>query len=156
MNGVIASQGVSDNRVIGGNFAGERIGRRLVEGISDIRITGIDETRRPRILKEPYINLYFKLSHKVPADLCSEFNRLLGKNQFPARINEGEGLYVETWVRDQGEIASHLELLKKSLKQCVTNHIDKINAANAIKTGNVEASAEQLRLNALIDKLNYE
>lgn len=127
-----------------------------MEGISDIRIVGIDETRRPRILKEPYINLYFKLTHKVPADLCSEFNRLLGKHQFPARINEGEGLFVETWVRALDEIAPHLELLKKTIKQCVNNHIDKINAANAIKTGNVEASAEQMRLNALIDKLNYD
>lgn len=127
-----------------------------MEGISDICIAGIDETRRPRILKEPYINLFFKLSHKVPDEICSEFNRLLGKHQYPARINESEGLYVETWVRSQEEIAPHLELLKKSIKQCVNSYIAKIHAANASRSGDVQVSAEQARLNALIDKLNYE
>lgn len=127
-----------------------------MEGISDIRITGIDETRRPRILKEPYINLYFKLSHKVPEDISSEFNQLLGKHEYPARINESEGLVVETWVRAPEEIAPHLELLKKVIRQCVNNHINKIHAANATRSGDVQASAEQTRLNALIDKLNYD
>ena len=39
-----------------------------MEGISDIRISGMDENRPPRIGKEPYINLYFRLVHKAPAD----------------------------------------------------------------------------------------
>jgi len=127
-----------------------------VEGISDIRITGIDETRRPRILKEPYINLYFKLSHKAPTEWCSDFNLLLAKSQYPARIDESEGLYVETWVRTQDEIAPHLELMKKTIKQCVSNYIDRIKAATAVKSGQIEEGAEQRRLNALIDNLNYE
>ena len=44
-----------------------------MEGISDIKICGIDETRPPMIKKEPYIDLNFKLIHKAPKDWCNDF-----------------------------------------------------------------------------------
>jgi hypothetical protein len=55
-----------------------------MEGISDIRITGIDETRPPRIRKEPYIDLCFRLTHKAPVDWCHDFTDHLSKEAFPA------------------------------------------------------------------------
>lgn len=84
-----------------------------MEGISDIRIVGLDERRPPRIRKEPYINLFFKLSHEAPADWCQCFNSLLAKHGSTPKIKPDEGLFIETWVRKPGEIEAHLELLKK-------------------------------------------
>ena len=38
-----------------------------MEGISDLKIIGTDERRPPIIRKEPYIDVFFKLSHQAPA-----------------------------------------------------------------------------------------
>jgi len=57
-----------------------------VEGISDLRITGIDERRPPMIRNVSYIDIYFKLSHKAPADWCKAFNTLLRKH--PMRLSD--------------------------------------------------------------------
>ncbi len=37
-----------------------------MEGISDIKIVSIDSKRPPVIRKQPYIALFFTLSHKGP------------------------------------------------------------------------------------------
>ena len=70
-----------------------------MEGISDIKITGIDEKRPPVIRKEPYIDIFFKLSHQAPADWCKDFNALLSNHPTAPKIKEKEGLYIEGWVR---------------------------------------------------------
>ena len=89
-----------------------------MEGISDIRITGIDERRPPRIRKEPYIDLCFRLAHKAPVDWCHDFTDHQSKVAFPSKIDIKECLYIETWVRSQDEIVGHLQTLKKAVTEC--------------------------------------
>src|SRR4030065_749438 len=90
-------------------------GPRAMEGISDIRIVGIDETRPPKIGKEPYIDLYFRLAHKAPIDWCQDFNELLSGHPYAPKIRREEGLYIETWVRTIEEIDSQFREIKQAI-----------------------------------------
>lgn len=130
-----------------------------MEGISDIKITGIDETRPPRIRKEPYINLFFKLSHQAPKDWCEDFNRLVARQEYPAKIAVSTGLFIETWVRKPDEISAALDGLKKAVTTCSQNYIARILAmANAAAdVGDLsEETGEQGRLNRIIASLNFD
>ena len=91
-----------------------------MEGISDIKIIGIDEQRPPKILKEPYINLFFKLSHEVPKQWCEDFNMLIGKRKYPVKVNPSAGLFIETWVRLPTEIKATLDDLRIQKMQPVS------------------------------------
>ncbi len=131
-----------------------------MEGISDIKITGIDEKRPPRLRKEPYIDLVFKLSHKAPPDWCKDFNDSLSKNTYAPKINLDDGLYIQTWVRSIDEIAGLLLLLKKSVTACTEHYIEKVQRAaqnaegdNALLLG---GGGEQGRLNAVIAGLDFK
>ena len=130
-----------------------------MEGISDIRITGIDAKRPPRIRKEPYIDLFFVLSHKVPADWADDFNQSMSKNRPPAWIKTDEGLYIETYVRTPDEVVAHLELLKKKVDACTQAYIAKIlnrRTSDADARGAVrEEGGEQGRLNRIIAGLDF-
>ena len=130
-----------------------------MEGISDIRIIGIDEKRPPIIRKEPYIDIYFKLSHQVPVDWCNDFNALLKKNPATPRIKEKEGLYIETWVRSPDAIVALLTLLKDKVMECNRQYIERIELS-ARNAGDANASlagesGEQGRLNRIIESLDF-
>lgn len=130
-----------------------------MEGISDIKIVGIDERRPPRIRKEPYIELYFRLSHKAPADWCQRFNALLSKHFYAPKIKVDEGLFIETWVRKPDEIRDLLELLKASVTRCHDEYIRNIEALElaALRPGSAaEESGEQGRLNRILAELDYD
>ena len=131
-----------------------------MEGISDIKIVGLDERRPPRIRKEPYINLYFKLSHKVPPDWSRRFNSLLAKHGSTPKIKPDEGLFIETWVRKPDEIEAHLELLKKKVTECSQAYIDEIMQQQAKGAEDREAlgheTGEQGRLNKIIAGLKFD
>lgn len=131
-----------------------------MEGISDIKITGIDERRPPKMRKEPYIDLVFKLSHKAPPDWCKDFNDSLAKTTYAPKIDQQEGLYIQTWVRTIDEIAAHLQLLKNGVTECTVRYIEKVQrlAQSAEGTTHLlkEGSGEQGRLNAVIAGLNFE
>ncbi len=129
-----------------------------MEGISDIRICGIDETRPPRIRKEPYIDLYFKLSHQAPKAWCEDFNRLNAKKGHSVKIDPSRGLFIEAWVRQPEEVPPLLEILKQAVSACNEQYITRIEdearaAANAHATPGDEG--EQGRLNRIIAALNY-
>jgi hypothetical protein len=130
-----------------------------MEGISDIKISGIDEMRPPRILKEPYINLYFKLSHKAPKKWCEDFNHLVAKGDYPVKIEPTAGLFIETWVRKPEEIEKALVGLKRAVKICKEAYIERIlaeaNAAAEMSDVSNE-SGEQGRLNKIIAGLNFD
>ncbi len=100
-----------------------------MEGISDLKIIGIDERRPPIIRKEPYIDIFFKMSHKAPADWCSDLNALLHKHPTAPKINEKEGLFIETWVKSADEITVFLEMLKGKVADCNRTYIERIEAA---------------------------
>lgn len=130
-----------------------------MEGISDIRISGTDEMRPPRILKEPYINLYFKLTHKAPKKWCEDFNHLVSKGDYPVKIEPSTGLFIETWVRKPEEIERAFEGLKRAVNTCKVEYIARILAeadAAADMGGAMEATGEQGRLNRIIAGLNFE
>lgn len=130
-----------------------------MEGISDIRICGIDEKRPPRILKEPYINLFFKLTHQAPKDWCEDFNQLVSKEKYPAKLNPATGLIIETWVRKPDEITNSLDILKEAVVTCTQEYISKIDAriaASANAQDKLGDDGEQGRLNKIIAALNYD
>jgi len=132
-----------------------------VEGISDIRIIGIDEKRPPKIRKEPYIDVIFKLSHQAPVDWCQDFNALLSKYPSAPKIKEGEGLYIEAWVRTPDEIVALLDQLKKKVAECNRRYIERVeisirNAGDASAAVGQEQGGEQGRLNRIVAALKFD
>lgn len=132
-----------------------------MEGISDIRIVGVDEKRPPRIRKEPYIDINFKLSHQAPEDWCREFNALLSGYPAKPRIIEKEGLYIDAWVRTPDEIAPLLDLLKEKVAECSRLVIARIersarDASEAEGSLAREDTGEQGRLNRIIAALEFD
>lgn len=131
-----------------------------MEGISDIKIIGMDERRPPKILKEPYINLFFKLTHKAPKDWCEAFNLLIAKRKYPVKINPTMGLFVETWVRVPAEINASLDDIKKVITTCTDEYIARVEAeALAISNANADsknaAGVAQVELNKVIEALDF-
>jgi len=131
-----------------------------MEGLSDIRIVGMDEKRPPIIRKEPYIDLYFKLSHQAPADWCREFNSLMSGHPTKPAIKEKEGLYIEAWVRTPDEIVPMLDLLKKQLAECTRQYIERVELSTRVADDARAAQAqavdgEQGRLNRIIASLDF-
>ena len=130
-----------------------------MEGISDIRITGIDEKRPPRIRKEPYIDLCFRLAHKAPVDWCHDLIDHQSKAGFPVKIDTDECLFIETWIRTPDQIAPHLQMLKKAVAQCNTRYIEKIEARERDRDGDIDRLAQEAgpqgQLNRLIAALDF-
>ncbi len=130
-----------------------------MEGISDIKIIGIDETRPPKIRKEPYIDIIFKLSHQAPAEWCRAFNALLAKHTATPKIKESEGIYIEAYVRTIDEIAPFLALLQAKIAECSQQYIECIESA-ARSAGNINSAlaleaGEQGRLNRAVAALDF-
>jgi hypothetical protein len=130
-----------------------------MDGISDIRIVGIDAKRPPIIRKEPYIDVYFELSHKVPKNWAEDFNTLLAKQPFSATIRVDEGLYIETWVKSPDDIPANFALLKAKVAQCTEQYIAKIALKQGLRDAENAAvgqgQGEQGRLNAILAELDF-
>lgn len=129
--------------------------------ISDIKIIGIDEQRPPVVRKEAYIDLFFQLSLQAPADWCEDFNKLGNQITPPVKIKPGEGVFLETYVRDVEHIQDHLNKIKEKIRSCSDQYLQKekqrlleLAAKNAELHGGV--SAKQNALNLIIAGLNYE
>lgn len=134
---------------------------KFVEGISDIRIAGMDENRPPRLRKEPYIDLHFRLLHKAPPDWCEGFNDLLLKHEYAPKINTEEGLFITTWVRKPEEIAGLFQTLKETVTACTAQYIEKIAASKRDADGDndllqKDGEGEQGRLNKIIAGLDFD
>ena len=130
-----------------------------MQGISDINIIGVDETRPPFIRKEPYIDIFFKLSHQAPIDWCKDLNGLLALNHTPnnANIDEKEGLFIKTWVRTSDEITALLEQLKDEITQCTRQYIENIQlSSQQDDSSETNESSEQLDLNKVIASLSFD
>ena len=117
-------------------------GRNELEGISDIRISGIDETRPQHIRNESYIILYYKLNHKAPILWCEDFNRLVKKKKYPAKIMPSTCQIIETWVRNADEIATELDSLKEAVNICNQEYIARIVQAKATTPANESGNSE--------------
>ena len=131
-----------------------------MEGISDLCIVGIDDRRPPRIRKEPYIDLYFRLNHKAPADWCALFNERISKHEYKPAIKPAEGLFIDAWVREPHEIPSLLETLKKAVADCSEVYIARIEERRRAAQGNSlstdDVSPEQAELNRVLERLTFD
>ncbi len=131
-----------------------------MEGISDIKIIGIDEKRPPIIRKEPYIDIVFKLSHQAPTDWCNVFNTLLSKHPSKPKIKDKEGIYIEAWVKNPDEIVALLTLLKAKVAECTRVYIERIElitrTAGDANTALAQGTGEQGRLNRIIAALDFD
>ena len=132
-----------------------------MQGISDIKITGIDEARPPFIRKEPYIDIFFKLSHQAPTDWCKDLNSLFALNHSSknASINEKEGLFIKTWVRKPDEISSLLEQVNDEIAECTRQYIERVNLNSQQEGGETFEtlqSREQSNLNNILASLNFD
>jgi hypothetical protein len=130
-----------------------------MEGISDIKITGIDEKRPPRIRKEPYIDLCFQLAHKAPVDWCHDLIDHQAKTDYPVKIDTKECLFIETWVRTSDQIVPHLQMLKEAVAQCNARYIAKIEARERVRDGANDRLAQEAgpqgELNRIIAALDF-
>lgn len=133
----------------------------IFENIHAIKITGIDGKRPPLILEAPYIDLFFKLSHEVPADWADLFNKIQRRSTHPIKINNKECLFIETYVRKSDEIAPLLEMLKESVKACNEAYIEGIKSRAEAKEAAYLASKpvanpEQEALDEIVENLKFD
>lgn len=125
----------------------------------EIKILGVDEQRPPRIRKEAYIDLFFKLSQKAPLDWCEDFNAIGRQINPAAKIDKTLGESIETYVNDMDSIQSHLNEIKQTVTECNTQYQEKLRqrelaaaASNAALPGQ---DSEQAKLNQIISALEF-
>ncbi len=130
-----------------------------MSSFEEIRIISIDEARPPRVRKEAYIDLFFKLSNKAPLDWCEDFNALGRQINPAAKIDKNLGESIETYVNDMAGIQSHLNEIKQTVVECNAQYLEKIRqrqladaASNAALLGQ---DGEQARLNQIISALEF-
>ena len=131
-----------------------------MNSFESIRINGVDETRPPRIRKEAYIDLYFRMSCEAPEEWCEDFN-VLGRQIVPAaKIDKNSRLIIDTYVNDMNNIPAHLAELKLTVDECNQQYAEKLQqrelalaAENAALAGEV---GEQQRLNAIVATLVFD
>lgn len=131
-----------------------------LENLINIRIIGIDERRPPVIVKEPYIDLYFKLSEAAPPEWCDDFDKLVGKIEPPIRLDKTKGLIIQTYVRELNQIVPLVDLLKKNVATCNKIYSERIHRerlAAAEKSSALQREGGmQAKLNAIIASLKFD
>lgn len=130
-----------------------------MESIEDIKISGLDPKRPPRIQSIPCIDLFFLLETPAPKGWCDEFNLIVSKPKYSIKIDPAKGDVIETWVRHADEIAAVLEKLKLSVAACNRAYQAVVDVANKPKvvsqSGPLE-TPEQIYLNEVVLNLNFE
>ena len=130
-----------------------------MQDIQSLHICGLDPERPARIRKEPYIDLYFKLSMKAPEAWCDAFNDSLKNASFPAKIKPKEGLFIDTWVRKPEDIPALFQRLKAGVATATQNHLKRIDEANRalrLATPTLQDSAEQRMLDQVLAELDFD
>lgn len=130
-----------------------------MEGITDLKIIGIDESRPPVIRKEPYIELYFKLNHKAPIDWLRIFNDHVSKDKLPIKIKPAASNIIETWVRSVDEVEPAFEKIKAAVSASITLYMNNILAQKSkeqAEASGITLSPEQLKLNSVISQLKFD
>lgn len=125
-----------------------------------IRISGFDETRLPRIRKEAYIDLHFRMSSKAPEEWCEDFN-VLGRQIAPAaKIDKNSGLTIDTYINDMDRIPAHLAELKQAVDECNRQYAEKLRqralALAAESAALAGEGGEQQRLNLIVAALKFD
>ena len=126
--------------------------------VRNIRISGLDETRPPRIRKQPYIDLFFELSEQAPVLWCELFNQHSKDGRYPAKIDPEKGLLIETWVRKPEEIEAWLASLKTMVAKTTTAYLARVKADADRARGQMDQpgdEGEQGRLNRIVAALDF-
>jgi hypothetical protein len=129
--------------------------------ISDIKIIGIDKDRPPRIRKEAYIDLFFRLSQKGSVAWCEDFNALGRKINPSPKIDIHKGECIETYVKNMTQIEQHLTDVKALLRDCNEQFQAKVDEkARVLAASNasllVGQEGEQYKLNQIVEGLNFD
>ncbi|MDH3221418.1 MAG: hypothetical protein OEO19_17950 [Gammaproteobacteria bacterium] len=131
-----------------------------MSAFKEIKIVGIDDERPPRIRKEAYIDLFYKLNEKAPAAWCEDFNNLGRKVNPTAKIDKSTGTCIETYVNNMDNIAPHFEQIRQVLADCNEQYMEKLRQqAAALLASNSELreqGGEQHRLNEIIASLEFD
>lgn len=131
-----------------------------MEEICDIRVIGIDEKRPPRVRKEPYIDLYFRLSRQPPQAWREEFNQLAKGLVPPVKIDVKAGIFIDAYVRSMDDIPAHFENIKMRVSLCNERYMENIReqelAAAAANASLLGEGGEQARLNAIVAALKFD
>lgn len=127
---------------------------------TEIRITGIDANRPPRIRKEAYIDLYYQLSEDAPEEWREDFNAL-GRGVDPqAKIEKGAPGFVSTYVNDMETIPGHFEQIRQAIADCNEQYLAKLKQRQeSLARQNAalqEQGGQQFRLNEIIAALDFE
>ncbi len=131
-----------------------------MNAICDIKVIGIDSERPPRVRKEAYIDLYFRLSQKVPADWGSDFDAL-GRRLTPSpKIDKNSGECIVTYVNNMDLIAQHLADIRRTVAECNRAYQEKLDEqARALAASNASLQGlggEQHRLNQIVAALEFD
>ena len=128
--------------------------------ISDIKIIGMDSDRPPRIRKEAYIDLFFRLSQKAPMDWCEDFNAIGRKMNPSPKIDKNKGECIETYVQNMSLIQQHFSAVKQAVLDCNLAYQAKLDeSARALAASNASLQGqqgEQQLLNQIIAELDFE
>lgn len=131
-----------------------------MNSFDEIRISGIDESRPPRIRKEAYIDLHFSLSRKVPEDWCEDFNALGRRISPAAKIDNNTCLTIDTYVNDIDRIPTLLAELKEAVDECNRQYLEKLRqrelALVAENAALQDEGGEQQRLNLIVSALEFD
>jgi hypothetical protein len=128
--------------------------------ISDIKIIGMDSDRPPRIRKEAYIDLFFRLSQKAPMDWCEDFNAIGRKMNPSPKIDKNKGECIETYVQNMSQIPQHFSVVKQAVLDCNLAYQAKLDeSARVLAASNANLQGqqgEQQLLNQIIAGLDFE
>ena len=126
---------------------------------TDLTIIGIDETRPPMLQTRPCIDLNFELSDIASPDWCKEFQIGVGKQRYSFKIDPEEGKFIETWVREPGEIEKALELAQSLVARGndLYRAMLKRQSGAPVETDTVVTiTPAQQRLNDIVASLKFE
>ncbi|HEY5740707.1 MAG TPA: hypothetical protein VIW27_13350 [Gammaproteobacteria bacterium] len=131
-----------------------------MNGFDEIRISGVDDTRPPRLRKEGYIDLYFTLSRQVPEEWCEDFNAIGRRISPSAKIDKNSCLTIDTYVNDMDRIVAQLAELKEAVGDCNRQYAEKLQQrelALAAENASLQGEGgEQQRLNSIIAALEFD
>ncbi len=131
-----------------------------MSSFEEIKIVGIDPERQPRVRKESYIDLFFRLSTKAPDDWGEEFNALGRQLNPAAKVDKTNNMCIETYVNDMNNIQRHLNEIKQAVQDCNAKHVAKIEKRAADLAASQAAlqgeDGAQHHLNQIIAALDFE
>jgi hypothetical protein len=127
---------------------------------SEIKITGIDTNRPPRVRKEAYIDLFYQLSEDAPEEWCDDFVSF-GRQVNPlAKIDKIKPGFISTYINDMDEIPRHFEQIKQAVVDCNTQYMEKLmKREQTLARENAterEEGGQQFKLDEIIAALDFD